>query len=83
MKTEVVSQVEDIMLKVLENSGIEQSMLTPETNFLKDLGLDSLDVSELVMDLELNLEIDIPDQDFIHFTSFQNAVDYLEKRVAI
>ena len=83
MKTEVVSQVEDIMLKVLENSGIEQSMLTPETNFLNDLGLDSLDVSELVMDLELNLEIDIPDQDFIHFTTFQKAVDYLEKRVAI
>ena len=78
--TEIINQVEETLLKVLENNGIEQSKITENTNFLNDLGLDSLDMAELIMELELSLDISIPDQDFVHFKTYQTTVEYLESK---
>ena len=75
-----LSHVEELLLKILENNGIEPSKITPETNFLNDLGLDSLDLAELIMELELDLGIDIPDQDYVHFKTYQSTVEYLKLR---
>lgn len=53
-----------------------------ESNFMDDLGADSLDVVELVMALEEEFEIEIDDETAGEITSVQHAMDYIEEKLA-
>ena len=48
---------------VVDKLGVEESRVVPEANFLDDLGADSLDIVELIMEFEEEFDIEIPDED--------------------
>ena len=61
--------------------GIDPINIQPNSDFIKELGADSLDVVELVMVIEDEFEIEIEDQIASQITTVQDALDYIEKRV--
>ena len=73
------SKIKDISEKEL---GVEREKLTPEASFIEDLGADSLDIVELVMEFEKEFNIDIPDEDAEKLRTVGDAVAYLEAKVA-
>jgi acyl carrier protein len=75
-----MSNVEDRVKKiVVEQLGVKDEEVTPEASFVDDLGADSLDTVELVMALEEEFEIEIPDEAAEKITTVQEAISYIEK----
>ena len=64
---------------VVDKLGVEGSKVTPEAKFIDDLGADSLDTVELIMQFEEEFEIEIPDEDAEKIMSVGQAVDYINK----
>ena len=62
---------------VVDKLGVEPSKITLEAKFIDDLGADSLDTVELIMQFEEEFEIEIPDEDAEKITSVGQAVDYI------
>jgi acyl carrier protein len=75
----VASVKERVIDIVAEQLGVNKEQITPETSFVNDLGADSLDVVELVMELEEEFDINIPDDAAEKITTVGQAVDYIEK----
>jgi acyl carrier protein len=65
---------------VAEQLGVKQEQVTSDASFVDDLGADSLDTVELVMALEEEFEIEIPDEDAEKITTVQQAIDYINDR---
>ncbi len=68
---------------VVDQLGVAETEVTPEANFVDDLGADSLDLVELIMALEEEFsstakKIDIPDEDAEKIVTVQDAVDYIK-----
>src|SRR5262249_15670071 len=61
---------------VAEQLGVKQEQVTNDASFVDDLGADSLDTVELVMALEEEFEIEIPDEDAEKITTVHQAIDY-------
>ncbi|MBI5684261.1 MAG: acyl carrier protein [Verrucomicrobia bacterium] len=74
--TEVYRQVVTVIAKVL---GIAQDVIKPESNFVNDLGADSLDRVTLVMALEDAFKRQIPEEDLDKLTTVATTVAYIEK----
>jgi acyl carrier protein len=66
---------------LVEKLGIAESEITPNANFVKDLGIDSLDYAELVMDFEQTFSIKIPDDDAEKMQTINQAVTYIESKL--
>ena len=64
---------------IVDKLGVEKNKVTPEANFINDLGADSLDQVELIMELEEEFSIEIPDEDAENITTVSAAVEYIEK----
>ena len=62
--------------------GVEESQVTSEASFTTDLGADSLDTVELIMEFEKEFNISIPDEQAETITTVGQAVEYLEKTLA-
>ena len=71
-------KVKDIIEKEL---GVEREKLTNEASFIEDLGADSLDIVELVMEFEKEFNIDIPDEDAEKLRTVGDALKYLNEKV--
>ena len=71
-------KVRDIIEKEL---GVEREKLTNEASFIEDLGADSLDIVELVMEFEKEFNIDIPDEDAEKLRTVGDAVGYLNSKM--
>ena len=67
---------------IVDQLGVEEETVTPEASFVDDLGADSLDTVELVMALEEEFGIEIPDEDAEKIGRVQEAVSYIEKHAA-
>ncbi|MGB7518921.1 MAG: acyl carrier protein [Spirulinaceae cyanobacterium] len=78
MNQEIFSQVQTIVTEQLE---VEADKVTPEASFANDLGADSLDTVELVMALEEEFDIEIPDEAAEQIATVKNAVDYISDKV--
>jgi acyl carrier protein len=69
--------------KIIEEKlGVNTEQVKAEASFIDDLGADSLDQVELVMDFEDKFEVDIPDEDAEKMRTVGEAVDYLKGRLA-
>jgi acyl carrier protein len=64
---------------IVDQLGVEEELVTSEASFVDDLGADSLDTVELVMALEEEFGIEIPDEDAEKITRVKEAVGYIEK----
>jgi acyl carrier protein len=62
---------------IIEQLGVKEEQVTNEASFVEDLGADSLDTVELVMALEEEFELEIPDEDAEKITTVQQAIDYI------
>jgi acyl carrier protein len=67
---------------VADQLSVESDTINPQSNFANDLGADSLDTVELVMALEEEFDIEIPDEAAEKITTVQEAVDYINNKVA-
>ena len=67
---------------VVDKLGVEESRILPEANFLDDLGADSLDIVELIMEFEEEFDLEIPDEDAETITTVGAAVDYINKHTS-
>ncbi|MBI3622307.1 MAG: acyl carrier protein [Nitrospirae bacterium] len=65
---------------IAEQLGVEEDDVTPEASFVDDLGADSLDTVELVMALEEEFGVEIPDEEAEKILTVQQAVDYIKER---
>lgn len=72
---ELQQQVKGLISKSLK---IPEDTIKPESSFVDDLGADSLDIVELVMALEDEFQIEIPDKDAESIKSVQDAINYIK-----
>ena len=63
---------------IVEQLGVSKEEVVPEASFIDDLGADSLDIVELVMAMEEEFDIEIPDEDAEKITNVRDAVKYIE-----
>ena len=72
--------VEDKVKKIIiDQLGVDEAEVTPEAKFIDDLGADSLDTVELVMALEEEFGIEIPDEDAEKIATVRNAINYIQE----
>ena len=74
-----MSTLDKVKEVVIDKLGVEDDKIVSEASFVDDLGADSLDTVELIMQLEEEFGIEIPDEDAEAITTVQAAVDYIEK----
>ncbi len=67
---------------IVEQLGVNADQVTTDASFIDDLGADSLDFVELVMSLEEEFDIEIPDEDAEKIQTIGNAIDYLKAAIA-
>ena len=74
--------IEDKVVKIVcDQMGTTKDKITRDTSFINDLGADSLDTVELVMEFEDAFEISIPDEDAEQIQTIGSAVDYITKKL--
>jgi acyl carrier protein len=78
----VPSTEERVIETVCENLGVSREQVKRETSFTEDLGADSLDIVEMVMELEEEFEITIPDEQAEKIKTVGEAIDYIERELA-
>lgn len=79
MSQDVESKVKSI---IVDKLGVDESEVTADANFTNDLGADSLDTVELIMEFEKEFDISIPDEDAENIATVGNAIDYLKEKVS-
>lgn len=72
--SEIATKVTGI---IVDKLGVEESEVTHEASFANDLGADSLDTVELIMEFEKEFELSIPDEDAEKIVTVGDAIDYL------
>jgi acyl carrier protein len=77
--SEIESRVKKI---VVEQLGVKEDEVTNDASFIDDLGADSLDTVELVMALEEEFEVEIPDEEAEKILTIKQAVNYIVNRMA-
>jgi len=77
----MASVEEKVKQIIVEQLQVDEAEVTPSASFQEDLGADSLDVVELVMQFEEAFDLEIPDEDAEKITTVQQAVDYINSHV--
>ena len=74
-----MSTFEKVKEVIVDKLGVEEDKIETSSSFVDDLGADSLDTVELIMQLEEEFGIEIPDESAEKMTTVQQAVDYIEE----
>jgi len=72
--------IQQEIINILSNMGIAQKAITSKASFIKDLGLDSLDFAELVMEMEATFNMEIPILEAESIETVHQAVHYIQTR---
>ena len=75
---EVLAKLKDI---VTDRLNVEEEQIKPEASFVEDLGADSLDIVELIMGIEEEFDIEIPDEDAEKLTTVGEAMAYVKTKL--
>ena len=75
-REEILSKIQEI---TADRLGVDESDVTPEASFREDLEADSLDLVELIMELEEQFGVEIPDEEAEKITTVEEAVDYVQE----
>ena len=67
---------------IVEKLGVDESDVTEDASFTNDLGADSLDTVELIMEFEKEFDLTIPDEEAEDIATVRDAIDYLEEKAA-
>ena len=78
----MASTEERVKQIIVDQLGVSADQVTPEASFIDDLGADSLDTVELIMALEEEFEIEIPDEDAEKIVTVANVIAYLADKVS-
>ncbi|MGH7162290.1 MAG: acyl carrier protein [Planctomycetota bacterium] len=77
-----MKKIEDRVIEIVcEQMGASRDKITPETSFIQDLGADSLDTVELVMEFEDEFDLNIPDEDAEKIQTVGDAIKYIQEHV--
>ncbi len=77
-----MANVADRVKKIIvDKLGVDEGEVMPEANFIQDLGADSLDTVELIMEFEKEFDVSIPDEQAEKIQTVGQAIDYLETQV--
>lgn len=79
MSVDIETQIKSA---IMDKLGVEESKITPEASFINDLGADSLDTVELIMELENRFNITIPEEDQEKIQTVGGAIEYIKSKVA-
>jgi acyl carrier protein len=75
-REEILSKIQEI---TADRLGVDESDVTPDASFREDLEADSLDLVELIMELEEQFGMEIPDEEAEKITTVEEAVDYVQE----
>ena len=67
---------------IIDKLGVEEGKITNEARFIEDLGADSLDTVELIMQFEEEFDIEISDEEAENLTTIGKSVDYINSKLA-
>ncbi len=79
-KEEIIARLKEIIIDRLD---VEEEQIAPEASFVEDLGADSLDIVELIMGIEEEFDIEIPDEDAEKLTSVGEAMKYTLSKLGV
>ena len=65
---------------IVEQLGVDADQIKPESNFVDDLGADSLDTVELIMAFEEEFDVEIPDEDAQKIKTVKDVIEYIESK---
>jgi acyl carrier protein len=77
---EVLAKLKDL---VMDRLNVEEDQIKPEASFVEDLGADSLDIVELIMGIEEEFEVEIPDEDAEKLTNVGEALAYVKTKLGV
>lgn len=78
-KEAIITKLKEL---VAQSLGVKMEEITPDASFIDDLGADSLDIVELVVHIEDEFDIKIPDEEAEKITTVQDAIDYVNGQLA-
>ena len=79
-KEEMLARLKEI---IIDRLNVEEDQIVPEASFVEDLGADSLDIVELIMGIEEEFDIEIPDEDAEKLTSVGEAMNYTLAKLGV
>ena len=79
-KADVLARLKEIIIDRLD---VDEEQIRPEASFVEDLGADSLDIVELIMGIEEEFDIEIPDEDAEKLTTVGEAINYAASKLGI
>ena len=77
----VEEKIKKVKQIIAEKLGVDETKVIPQASFVEDLGADSLDNVELVMELEHQFGIDIPDEEAQKIQTVRDAIEYVTSKV--
>jgi acyl carrier protein len=78
MSVDVEAKIKSI---IVDQLGVEADSVKPEASFIEDLGADSLDIVELVMTMEEEFDLTIPDEDAESMKTVKDVISYVKKKL--